>query len=1103
MTDAAAIELYVGTAIEQGSEREVLAALTEGLSSTGRWAVILANIHIGGRQIDFVAATDSLTLVVEAKHFSARVRGKVNGLWRMHTCGGAWKNVGNPYLQALQAKNVLRDQIQASYGERLGYPDACVVIAPKLPAGSDVPASDFKVAITDTACLAGLTARRSSLHLSKDQWRAFAQGLRLRHVQTLDAACNPKLLEQHDLLADYRSEFLRTYFPDAGALKSDTYVMGGQRLDACQVAKRAMHEGEDLLIRGPSGCGKTLLAKNVAIHCLEQGHIPIFLQAKYFAGKLGESIEREAVLLGAPSAASLIRAASAIGSPLVLVLDGYNECPATEQLILTRSLAAAARRYGTRLIVSTQIDIARPDLIGATPVAVKEPDKALKMAIAESSAGRTGHPLGYLLDSVSSGLEADLIGRVGASLADGASRFALFDAYARQKLGDDASEGIRLLAAIAGQLMGRMSFNLSIRDFDRVAAVERIHGDVLGRIVATGLVAKRSDRISFRHELIFSAFAAEFIVRQSNHDVEGVLRALRAPKYRNARSLILGAYDDDEFIASVLARTTDADLLQAASAGECGLAARRWVAAQCEQVLKKLTSEAASVEFSLKSGTWNGAGVSEERISDWTPAECALMATISDGVWRGSYLDQVLHAVSVMDRSLTRGLQALREEAREKKIALRSGLFADAYVISGKAGISRLLGCIFHSDRMFRASESEFVNKLKRRWEQPRTPGQTYLLLMLVRFAENKEFVVPHILPSLGGEWKYQPYHLQLELLNFVHFVRLSDDELRKELVAALDALLPNVGPVLSGFVIEALEQMGALEHEVGQHVGTIRTELRDLLSGPVDEGKCAGSWRVYVCQFDHPFSAAYCEVVRELGQDDRRRLLTMACQGADEYAGMFLAPLIQELVAYNDRSAAQAIERWLALPAIESVMPQEAVSVFVWAHVALGMLGVPLPRHQGTEEPSTQAALAAFGELYYWLHRQDLTSDELDRASGPVLGALLRPDQFGAASALHMVTRSMSHENGVRESVLRKFPGAMASICRRALQQPDRQIGYFPHFLHKKRDVLRFSIDLIGHVGGTEDLPLLRRLSEDTEIGESAIKAIELIERQSNSMSG
>lgn len=80
----------------------MLAVPIEHLSNTGAWAAIFANIHIGGRQIDFLVATDSPTLVIEAKYFSRRVRGKVNGLWQMHVSESAWKNVGNPCVQALR-----------------------------------------------------------------------------------------------------------------------------------------------------------------------------------------------------------------------------------------------------------------------------------------------------------------------------------------------------------------------------------------------------------------------------------------------------------------------------------------------------------------------------------------------------------------------------------------------------------------------------------------------------------------------------------------------------------------------------------------------------------------------------------------------------------------------------------------------------------------------------------------------------------------------------------------------------------------------------------------------------------------------------------------
>nr|WP_255494817.1 nuclease-related domain-containing protein [Luteibacter sp. Sphag1AF] len=95
------MSVYVDEAIEHASERDVLAALVDSLLYAGTGASIFANFHIGGRQMDCLIATDALTLVVEAKHFSRRVRGKVNGLWQMRAAGSVWKHVGNSYLQHL------------------------------------------------------------------------------------------------------------------------------------------------------------------------------------------------------------------------------------------------------------------------------------------------------------------------------------------------------------------------------------------------------------------------------------------------------------------------------------------------------------------------------------------------------------------------------------------------------------------------------------------------------------------------------------------------------------------------------------------------------------------------------------------------------------------------------------------------------------------------------------------------------------------------------------------------------------------------------------------------------------------------------------------
>jgi len=663
IADSADVEIYLGAAIEHASERDVLKLLVDHLSGTDRWSIILANINVGGRQIDFVVATDSTTLVIEAKRFSRLVRGGVNGVWEMRTCGDAWVRVGNPYLQVLDEKNALRDRMRLIDADIAGYPDACVAITPRLPAGSDVPASDYKVGIVGLEMIPDLLNKRSDLRWPRDRWRELAANLHLERVQSLDAAFSPKLREHENLLSAYAGAFYRTYASDLVSFQQDSYLVESNDRDAQFIVDQVTSRGVDLLIRGPSGCGKTLLAKQLAISCMQSGDVPVFIPGKYFAGSLRECIDREVALLEVPSVAKLLGAVRSLGKRLLLIVDGYNECHASEQLALTRSLAAVVRRYGAQLIVSSQGEMVRQDLVETLQVLVREPNISLKTAIANASAGRPSDKLEYLLGSVTNGLEADLVGRVGSMLPEGASRFALFDAYARQKFVGLASDGIRFMAAMALQLTERLSFSMSVRDLDRLAAIEGVHGSTLNGIVASGLLMKRTDRVSFCHELIFSAFAAEAVVRESAGDVGNIMIALAAPKYHASRALIVGAIDDENLVIRLLENTADADLLRAALEGECGAAAQRWVESRCGQVVEKTTMEAANLTFSFREDSWARAGICSSSLAEWSPSEYALLGAVADNIWRGFHLRSILHAVGVLDKSLSRGHAALKDEA--------------------------------------------------------------------------------------------------------------------------------------------------------------------------------------------------------------------------------------------------------------------------------------------------------------------------------------------------------------------------------------------------------------------------------------------------------
>jgi hypothetical protein len=75
----------------------------------------------------------------------------------------------------------------------------------------------------------------------------------------------------------------------------------------------------------------------------------------------------------------------------------------------------------------------------------------MKQAIAQQAAdGVSMEAFSQLLDSVGSGLEARMVGELGQHLPPGTSKYGLFDAYVRERLGSSASDGIRALTRVAG-----------------------------------------------------------------------------------------------------------------------------------------------------------------------------------------------------------------------------------------------------------------------------------------------------------------------------------------------------------------------------------------------------------------------------------------------------------------------------------------------------------------------------------------------------------------------------------------------------------------------------------------------------------------------------
>lgn len=1093
------IALYIGASIEEESERVVLRTLLEILEERAVRATVLANLHIGGRQLDFVIGTDQLTLVIEAKGGSYPLRGHYNGDWAALTRTGRWKPYRNAYLQALQAKYVLRDAMRAHDASLSGYPNACVMFTPSLPTGSDLPASNLKVSLNDLGELAALIDQSCMLRWSPDRWHHFAEAHGLQRLTDAERAFDTRLLDAEKSLNRYTSAFAATYGPMAARYESDIYDQDGQTYELGDIEAALLRERADLLIRGPSGCGKTLLSLCLASRIIADGIVPVLVDCKSFDGQLATSLDREATLLDMQSAAALIAAARRMSRPIAVFVDGYNECQEASRVQLTRALRAASIRYNTMIVITSQIDVERLDLLQLRHVSVGRPGNELKAKIASINLSSDASLI-PLLEAATTGIEANLIGQIGREIPQSSSRFALFDYFVRRKLGDSASDGIRLLCAIAGRMVDRMTFSLSIREVDRLLAEIGLPASTLRLAHGSGVLNLRGDRVSLCHEMYLNAFATEALVRQTGLDADAILAALAVPKYAALRTFIIGAIEDESLLATILNRVSDSKLLEACLIGECGSVARLLITGAIAALPARLMEEASRLRFEVTAGRWWNVAANPDSLTTWSDRDVALLSVLTVGMAEGRWIKEVLDAVRVMDATLIEEFQRLYPEAAEKQVNIRSGLFAITYMFgSENIGLTRLASVLHGGSLALRKTNtSVLAATLELVWREVESPGQLYFVLALSRLAyEIRSSFAQYVLPYLQQErWKFLPYHVRLDVLDYAHALRDVPDPIRQGYIDALQNLLPDLHPWLAQTAIEALNGLGALQEEEDQHVENVRLEVSGILS--LESAEAPGAaWGIYNAQFDHPFCNAYIQVLDELPAQERLSFLRLACEGAEGEA-FFLSSLIDELARLGDRFSIAHIMRWTQLPAQHSKLPQKAIETFVAAFVALGTLKHDLPaetlRFGG--EPHENALLAC-GVLYHWLQRRDASS-VLEEKQVALALDVLQSNPAVAVGVLYTISRSISDFGGRSVELVRAFPDQALEVCRRALESPSNQPDYFDGaFFTDHTGILNFAINVVGMHGSVADLARLRLLIDDPQSATTALRAVKSIEER------
>jgi len=379
--------------------------------------------------------------------------------------------------------------------------------------------------------------------------------------------------------------------------------------------------------------------------------------------------------------------------------------------------------------------------------------------------------------------------------------------------------------------------------------------------------------------------------------------------------------------------------------------------------------------------------------------------------------------------------------------------------------------------------------------------GQICLLATLSRSIPQASPVAAFLTWAIEQRWERASYHLRLALVDAAGCCWRVPEPQRSALADALESRLDNNNPFINTSIFESLQSLGASEDQEAEYVAVVCDQLGQLLTGNDDAEACDTAYGLYVGQFDHPYSSAYCEAIGELSGPQKDQFHLMAARGARD-RNLFLPILLTELVAIGGELACEVLRRWTEPPPVDAVSPQEAIEIFVTAHIGLAKLEVELPPSVGECKNSAEGALRACGIALYWANRADLSPAERHLACANPWRVLKEWERGAALVAirnctnLHLSIRKNAGTQDASETLPHFFPAECADVCRRALENPDRQIGYFQYFTDFDRySALSFAVAVLSEHGSASDLTLLRALANDSHLGQSAVKGVRALE--------
>ncbi|WP_331375410.1 NERD domain-containing protein [Sinorhizobium chiapasense] len=1050
-------------------------------------SIVFANIELGGRQIDCIIATADSVSVVEVKTSRLPIRGDVNGTWMRLSASGEWKDYTNAYQQAVGAKNLVRDAMQAAKPVGNFYPDGYVVFTAPIPKGSVVTPGNFKALVTTIDLFPRQLKTVGASPWSIADWEAFARRLKLSSVTLDQAMAGTESREELDLLGRYAAAVAAEYGRDGKSWLPET---DDQRTELMNAA--AADAG--CFISGPSGCGKSLMAKWLAASFAEAGHPTFFIAAKNFTGSWAECLRREVGLLTDSAPAKLYRAVAHSDRPVFLIVDGVNEFGATAPEAL-RGVRALARRMGALLVITGQ-DAKPEEFAGLRGVAVARPSLELKQRIARVVGGQLTPVALQVLRAVGSGIEAGLIGEIGGGLKVNVTRLLLIDQYIRKRLAGHARAGSFGLRRLASSLHTQIAFSMAEANFDDFMRAEGLGFAECDALFAVGLLVRRAGRVSFSHEMILNACAAFDLARAAASDPKSFGQLLSAPILEPIAGDIVAAIEDAAVSQGVLSEVMSSSLLGDAARGHFGPVA----ASTAWDLLNEATEDCvdeirnARLELSKKGDSvlisWD-----EATRREWTHPEMARFRALGRLAVHGPGLEIFLRLCAEIDARLATERRRWADFARDQRYPIRSQSFALTYYGFGESvGFTEIARS---TRRGFEPSSKEkqaFPIKL-----EELTSGQLHFFLEARRvfFDGNDSEFAEHLIYLFRERFRWEPYHVQLVMLNSIGYARWAPQGVLERLIEAINSLEVNPANwAINSSVIDALKILGALDVEAEDSRAQVKAELASVLVD--DEDAVDNDLALSLClrMFDHPFDSIYGEEIYKLDEELRRRLYRRALRASNIKSSTNLDWLAREVASFGDCTDAALLRPLTALPSRTNPFPQEEWGSFATATRFVG-------RHHAELEPlepttSEEDCLIAIRFLIYAVEAKRPADAEEARLAWVRLHKM--PAQL-VVGCLSEIQKALCYRFIPSDRVdayppldlVAAYPSDCLSVSRCFID--DGVDAQFYHQVPHREDGMSFAFNTVGVYGDRSDIERLRRKSRAHRFARHAIMALKRLE--------